>query len=281
MVRSVRPQPDREAHVKAIPAAILSIFLLAASVSAQWMKLPDPAIPRTPDGKADLSGPTPKSGDGKPDLSGIWLPDPDPNGKPEGVEYAVNPRYFVNITADLSPEGVPFQPWAEALFKQRLQSQGKDDPIAHCRPTGVPALGRIPVPFQIVQTPRLILILHEENTVFRQIFLDGRRLAPNPEPRFMGYSTGRWDGDTLIVDTVGLNDRNWLDRMGHPHSDALHVIERFRRADAGHLDVEVTIDDPKAYTKPIIYTQKQTLVPDEDLLEYFCSDNEKDVARFK
>ena len=267
--------------MKSIPATIASIILLAAPASAQWAKQPDPAIPRTQDGKANLAAGTPKSGDGKPDLSGIWLPDPDPNGKPGGVENAINPRYFVDITADLKPEEVPFQPWAAALFKQRLQSQGKDDPIARCQPTGVPGLGRIPVPYKIVQTPRLILILHEENTVFRQIFLDGRRLVSDPEPRFMGYSTGKWDGDTLVVDTVGFNDRNWLDRMGHPHSDALHVIERFRRPDVGHLDVEVTIDDPKAYTKPITYTQKQTLVPDEDLLEYFCSENEKDVARFK
>jgi hypothetical protein len=146
---------------------------------------------------------------------------------------------------------------------------------------GVPGIGLIPVPFKIVQMPRLILILYEDNTTFRQIFLDGRRLAPDPEPRFMGYSTGRWDRDTLIVDTVGLNDRNWLDRMGHPHSDAVHVIERFRRRDAGHLEIEVTIDDPKAYTKPITYTQRQTLLPDEDLLEYFCSENEKDVARYR
>jgi hypothetical protein len=139
----------------------------------------------------------------------------------------------------------------------------------------------IPVPFKIVQMPRLILILYEDNTTFRQIFLDGRRLAPEPEPRFMGYSTGSWDRDTLIVDTVGLNDRNWLDRMGHPHSDAVHVIERFRRRDAGHLEIEVTIDDPRTYTTPITYTQKQRLLPDEDLLEYFCSENEKDVERFR
>jgi hypothetical protein len=256
-------------------------MILAAPASAQWLKHPDPLLPRTRDGKANLSAATPKGRDSKPDLSGVWLPDPDPTGKPEGVENAINPRYFVNIAADLKPEEVPFQPWAQTLFNQRLESQGKDDPISRCQPTGVPAIGRIPLPYKIVQTPRLILILYEEDTVFRQIFLDGRRLPADPEPRWMGYSTGKWDGATLVVDTVGFNDRSWLDRMGHPHSDALHVIERFRRRDAGHLDVEVTIDDPKAYTKPITYTQKQTLVPDEDLLEYFCSENEKDVERFR
>lgn len=255
--------------------------MLAAPTSAQWLKQPDSTVPRMQDGKANLSAATPKGGDGKPDLSGVWLPDPDPTGKPEGVENAISPRYFVNIAADLKPEEVPFQPWAQTLFNQRLQSQGKADPIAHCQPTGVPAIGRIPLPYKIVQTPRLILILYEENTVFRQIFLDGRRLPSEPEPRWMGYSTGKWDGDTLVVDTVGFNDRSWLDRMGHPHSEVLHLTERFRRRDAGHLDVEVNIDDPKAYTKPITYTQKQTLVPDEDLLEYFCSENEKDVERFR
>ena len=267
--------------MKSISAALAGILMLSAPVSAQWLKLTDPTIPRTRDGKANLSARAPKSRDGKPELSGIWLPSPDPTGIPLGVENEIRPRYFVNIAEDMKPEDVPFQPWAAALFKQRLQSEGRDDPIAHCQPTGVPGIGLIPVPFKIVQMPRLILILYEDNSTFRQIFLDGRRLSPDPEPRFMGYSTGRWDRDTLIVDTVGLNDRSWLDRLGHPHSDALHVIERFRRRDAGHLEIEVTIDDPKAYTKPITYTQKQTLLPDEDLLEYFCSENEKDVARFR
>jgi hypothetical protein len=266
--------------MKWIFVALAGILMLSAPVSAQWVKLTDPAIPRTRDGKANLSAPTPKR-DGKPDFAGIWLPFPDPTGEARGVENEVRPRYFVNITEDLKAEEVPFQPWAATLFKQRLQSEGRDDPITRCEPTGVPGIGLIPLPFKIVQTPRLIVILYEENTVFRQIFMDGRRLSKDPEPRFMGYSTGKWEGDTLVVDSVGFNDRNWLDRMGHPHSDALHVIERFRRRDAGHLEIDVTIDDPKAYTKPITYTQKQTLIPDEDLLEFFCSENEKDVVRFR
>ena len=204
-----------------------------------------------------------------------------------------NPRAFASAkdlappqcdgaqSKDLKPEEVTLEPSAAAVFKQRLQSQGKDDPISRCQPTGVPAIGRVPLPYKIVQTPRLIVILYEENTVFRQILLDGRKLPEDAEPRFMGYSIGKWDGDTLVVDTAGFNDGGWLDRMGHPHSEGLHVIERFRRRDAGHLDVEVTIDDPKTYSKPITYMQRQTLVPDEDLLEYFCAENERDVAHFK
>jgi hypothetical protein len=267
--------------MKSVPAAVLGILLFAVPASAQWLRHPDPSLPRTQDGKANLSAPTPTAPDGKPDLSGVWLPDPDPNGVPRGVENDIFPKYFVNIAEDMKPEDVPLLPWAAALFKERLANQGKDDPIAHCQPTGVPALGTIPLPYKIIQTPRLIVILYEENTVFRQIFLDGRKPSPDAEPRWMGYSVGAWSGDTLVVDTVGFNDRSWLDRMGHPHSDGLHVIERFRRRDTGHLDVEVTIDDPKAYTKPITYTQKQTLIADEDLLEYFCAENEKDVARFR
>ena len=271
--------------MNSITAAVaVTVLMFAAEASAQWVKNPDSSIQWTRDGKPNLSARAPKARDGKPDLSGVWLPEPDPKGTPQGVESItgiVLPRHMVDITANLKPEDVPFQPASEALFKQRLQSQGKDDPIAHCQPTGVPALGALPLPYKIIQMPRLIVILYEENTVFRQIFLDPRQPVQDPEPRWMGYSSGKWDGDTLVVDTVGFNDRSWLDRMGHPHSDALHVIERFRRRDAGHLEIEVTIDDPKAYTKPIMYTQKAALVPDEDLLEYFCSDNEKDAQHYK
>lgn len=266
-------------------AAVAIVLMCAAHASAQWAKSPDRAVPRTGDGKPNLSAPAPKAPDGKPDLSGVWMADPEPNVAPgPSIESSIAlrfSRYFVNIAADLKPEDVPLQPSAAALFKQRLQSQGKEDPVAHCQPTGVPALTAIPLPYKIVQTPRLVVMLYEENTVFRQVFLDGRRPVQEPLPRWMGYSSGKWDGNTLVVDTVGFDDRSWLDRMGHPHSDALHVLERLRRADAGHLEAQVTIDDPRTYTKPITYTQKATLIPDEDLLEYFCSENEKDAQHFQ
>ena len=261
----------------------IAFTLLASSVgvSAQWAKMPDPSIPRTGDGRADLSAPAPRTADGKRDLSGVWLADPDPNGKPQGIEQMVFSQYFVNIAADVKMEDVPMRPEAAALFKTRLQSEGRLDPASRCKPTGVPSVNSAPIPYKILQTPKVILILYEENTVFRQIFLDGRHTVKDPEPRWMGYSTGRWEGDTLVVDTTGFNDGHWLDRMGHPGSDALRVIERFHRRDAGHLDIQVTIDDPKSFTKPLTYTQKTTLVADEDLLEYFCAENEKDVEHFK
>lgn len=268
--------------MRSLAAGVLAaIFVFGSPAFGQWAKSPDPSLPRTSDGTPDLSGSAPKDSNGKPNLSGVWLADPDPAGKPGGIEEMVFSRYFVDVAADLPPDAVPFQPWAAELFKERLQSGGKNDPGSHCKPTGVPAINSVPVPYKIVQSDRLVMILYEENTVFRQIFLDSRKPVEHPEPRWMGYSTGKWEGDTLVVDTTGLEDRHWLDRMGHPHSDALHLIERFRRRDAGHLEIEITIDDPKTYTKPITYTQTETLQPDEDLLEYFCTENEKDVQHFQ
>jgi len=178
---------------------------------------------------------------------------------------------------------MPFRsdPRRKLFFMQRLQNNGKDAPQAHCKPSGVPLVNSAPLPYKIIETPRLILILYEENTVFRQIFLDGRHPVKDAEPRWMGYSTGKWQGDTLVVDTVGLNDQSWLDAMGHPHTENLHLTERFRRRDSAHLEIQVTIDDPKAYTKPITYTQTATILPGEDLLEYFCTENEKDVPLYK
>jgi hypothetical protein len=262
-----------------LASVALSFFVSAAS--AQWTKDPRSSLPRTSDGKPDLAASAPKTADGKVDLSGTWLADPDPNGSRQNVENMSFSQYFINVAADLKPDEVPFQPWAKTLFMQRLQSQGKESPTARCKPTGVPAINSVPLPFKIVQTPKLMLLLYEENTTFRQVFLDGRQPVKDAEPRWLGYSAGRWEGDTLVVDTLGFNDQFWLDGMGHPHSDHLHVTEQFRRRDTGHLEIQVTINDPKAYTGPISYTQKLTLVPDEDLLEYFCSENERDVKSFQ
>ena len=145
----------------------------------------------------------------------------------------------------------------------------------------MPQVNAIVLPYKIVQTPSLVLVLYEENTVFRQIFLDGRKPVADPVPRWMGYSTGRWEGDELVVDTVGVTDQSWLDGMGHPHTDRMRVTERFRRRDAGHLEIQTTIDDPGAYTQPFTYTVKATLVPEDDLLEYFCTENEKDAEHYR
>ena len=258
----------------------VALVALATPAAAQWAKVAERSVPNTTDGP-NLSAKAPRAADGKTDLSGVWLVDTDPNGKREGLEQLVFPKHFVNIAADVDFDKVPLRPEAAALFQQRLASDGKASPDAYCKPNGVFELISGPLPFKIVQTPQLILMLFEGDTVFRQIFLDGRRPIEDPEPRYMGYSSGRWDGDTLVVDTVGFKDQMWLDAMGHPGSSKLHMTERVRRRDAGHLAIEVTIDDPVSYTKPLTYTPTFTLQPGEDLLEYFCAENEKDAQHYE
>jgi hypothetical protein len=179
----------------------------------------------------------------------------------------------------MKPEDVQMEPWAEALLKQHMENPASD-PEAHCQPIGEPSMAAAPTPRKIVQTPRLIFVLYE-GMDFRQIFLDSRKVATEAEPRWMGYSSDRWEGDTLVVETVGLNERSWLGRKGHPHSDALRITERFHRRDVGHLEVDVTLTDSKAYRTPIIYKLTLTLMPDDDLLEYFCTENERDVPHYR
>jgi hypothetical protein len=273
--------------MKSLAAASAVLLLFAAPAFAQWAKASDASLPRTGDGKPNLSARAPRAPDGKLDLSGVWSAETDPTALPPGsttvesITGFVPPRYFLDVTVGMKPEDAAMTPWASDLFSQRQAARGKNDPAAHCQPLGVPAVSVTPLPYKIVQTPKIVLILYEGESVFRQIFLDSRRIVEDPQPRFMGYSTGKWDGDTLVVDTVGFTDKTWLDARGHPHSDALHLIVRFRRPNVGSLEIEVTINDPKAYVKPLKYTLKASLVPDEDLLEYFCAENEKDAQHIQ
>ena len=268
---------------KATTATILAALIVGPYAHGQWAQFPDKSIPRTSTGGADLTAPTPRTADGTPDLFGVWLPDADP--LPEGVQTVEGdqpfPRHMFNITADLGPEDVELTPWAAELFNQRLENRDFPGPGAHCEPTGIPLLNAGVLPYKIVQTPDLVVILYEGDTVFRQIFLDGREPVEDPLPRWMGYSTGRWNGAELVVETTGLTEESWLDVMGHPHSDSLRVIERFRRRDAGHLEIETTIDDPAAYAQAVTYTVTATALPDDDLLEYFCTENEKSSAHYQ
>ena len=236
----------------------LVLTALCTAATAQWLNYPTPGIPRLPDGKPNLAAPAPKAPDGKPDLSGVWT---------------INAGAPAN---DLKPGEV--LPWAETLTKERQENLGKDDPSSvHCLPFG-PRLNFVPTnPLKIVQTPTLIIILSEDLT-YRQIFLDGRDLPADPNPDFMGYSVGHWEGDTLIVRTAGYNDRTWLDYGGHPHTESLRTTERFHRKDFGHLEIAETFDDPKAYARP--WTMKVTtdLIPDSDLIEYVCNENNTNIA---
>ncbi len=241
------------------------LFLILCSTSAaQWSQVPSKGIPRTRDGKPDLTAPTPRKADGKPDLAGIW-----------GTE---SPKYLINIAADFKPGELPIQPWAEALTKERMTGiHAAEESNANCEPPGVPRIDNTPNPFKIVQEPDMVVILYEAFGQFRQIFLDGRKLPVDANPTWLGYSVGRWEGDTLVAETTGFNGKTWLDQTGHPTTDALHVTERYHRRDLGHMDLQATIDDPKAYMKPWTITEPMVLLPDTDLIEYVCNENEKDL----
>jgi hypothetical protein len=240
-------------------------MLLATAVSAQWIDYPTPGIPRTADGKPNLAAPAPKGRDGKPDLSGLWEP----------ASKGADPQ-FLDVAKNVQG-GLPFQPWAAELVKARRADENKDDPDGHCQPLGLVKMHLHPYPRKMIQVPGLLLILFERNTEYRQIFTDGRPLPEDPQPSFNGYSTAKWDGDTLVVQSIGFKDGLWLDISGTPLTDAAKVTERFRRPHFGNLEIEVTVDDPKAYTKPWSIQVSQTIALDTDMLEFVCQENEKDV----
>jgi len=244
----------------AIAAATMASVLSAPAV-AQWINYPTPGIPRLPDGKPNLSAPAPKTPDGKPDLSGIWA--------------VTDGKYFQDLGA--SGVVVPMLPWAKALYEARKENLQKGHPSERCIGHGVTDFDTHPTPRRIIQTPGVIAILFESYNHFRQILLDGRPLPPPTQPAYMGYSVGKWEGDTLVVDTTGLNDQGWLDMNGHHQTEAMHVTERFRRRNFGHIDLQVTIDDPKAYIKPwTVALAGLDLVSDQELIESIC-ENEKDL----
>lgn len=266
-------------RIRHVLAGALGGFFVFCVVNAQWLNSPTLRLPRTADGRAILDAPFPRAGDGRPDLSGVWQPAADRNDPAGGVEGIVGPRYLISILRDIRPDDEPMQPWAAELYKQRNANFRRDNPLIRCLPAGVPRLNAYTHPYKIVQTPELIVILYESQTMFRQIFMDGRSLPQDPQPSWMGYSVGRWEGDVLIVESSGFNDQTWLDGSGHPHSDAMRLTERFRRHDVGRMDIEIVVDDPKTYTRPVRYVQPQVLLPDTDLIEYICTENAKEVFR--
>jgi hypothetical protein len=245
-----------------LSTAIVVFIALTCTTSAQWRHR-DATAPRTADGKLDVKAPPPRTAAGTVDLSGIWQTDT---------------KYNFNLAADLKPGDVVMLPWAQALYAERQANLGKDDPEGFCLPPGFPRVNGVPFPQKIIQTSNAIVILYETRTTFRQIFLgNAHTLATDPQPTWMGYSRGRWDGDTLIVETTGFNDKTWLDDGGHPHSEQMKVTERFRRPSFGQLVVEITIDDPKTYAKPWTVTQAFQLAADNELIEYICNENNLDV----
>jgi hypothetical protein len=238
-----------------------ALTLSGAIADAQWITLTTPNIPRTADGKPDMKAPAPQLS-GKSDLSGLWRFDSDP--------------YTNNVTVDLKPEEI--DPSAAALYTQRMEDLGKDDPTTYrCLPPGPRQFFAPQSWVRIIQTPAMIVMLYE-NLLYRQIFTDGRELPKDPNPSFMGYSVGRWEGATLVIDSIGFKDTTWLDFGGHPHSEALKLTERIKRGAFGRLDVDVRFEDSKLYQRPWTVPVHAEIVADTEMLEYVCNENEKDSA---
>ena len=257
-----------------VAGAVLAIASVA--VEAQWIGYPTANVPRTRDGKPNLAAPAPRTSDGKPDFSGVWASD----GYTTGTEgLGAPPRTVFFDLAHALGSRPPYQPWAAALYDRRRGDESKDNPDARCLPLGPLQMLAHPLPKKILQAPGLVVMLHERNMEFRQIYTDGRAAPKDPNPSWYGYSTAHWDGDTLVVDTNGLRDGLWADFNGSPLTDQATIRERFRRPSYGTLQVEVTITDPKAYTRPFSVAVNQHLALDTDLLEYACLENEKDVPR--
>jgi hypothetical protein len=262
---------------------LVAAFIVSSSVllSAQWPSHVAANVPRLPNGNINLAAPAPRSADGSPDLAGVWMAraDGDPNGIPGRAPLARFGNTGVGFKDDL-----PFQPWALALQKKRAAEFSKDDPDGLCLPESTLQLHLDPQPFKIVQTPDQIFIVYETNYGLRTINLDGRPLPPQggPQPYWYGYSIGRWDGDTLVVESNNYRDGGWLDARGSPITDAARVTERIRRVNYGQLDIEVTIDDPKAYTTPFtVRVDERRAADGSDLIEFICNENQQFLKRVK
>lgn len=239
-----------------------AVLACALPAYAQWQGHPTPNVPRTADGKPNLSAPAPRTPEGRPDLSGIWLAS----------------RAVFNLSQALKRgETISFTPEGKKLFDERRATESKDDPSARCLPTGLPMRALLRTPFKILQVPAVTVILYESRTTFRQILTDGRPLPREVDwPAWQGFSVGRWDGETFVVETAGFNGRAWLDQAGYPATTALRFTERFRRRDFGHIDLEMTIDDSNMYTKPWTMASELVLQADTELLEFICEENERD-----
>jgi hypothetical protein len=248
----------RRYHAMKILTIALALTAFVTPLAAQWLQHPTPGIPRTADGKPNLTAPPPRTADGKSDLTGLWdMP----------LDTAVG-NIAVRNVGDLKPADV--QPWAQALVQQRAENFGKDNPRYRCLPQG-PGYSTDGGMKRFLQTPAMIVILNEDLT-YRQIFMDGRALETNPDPSWMGYSVGHWDKDTLVVESSGFNDRTWI-HDGYPHTEALRMTERYRRTDFGHLEIAVTFQDPGAYSKAWTVAIRAHLAADTEMLESVCNEN--------
>jgi hypothetical protein len=294
----------RREALLAAAVVILGMPLASTHLAAQWLKYPTAGVPRKADGKVDMTGATPRLADGKPDFSGIWttgepfdrrahglstpkdLPPPrDPQSSKEALTPAdpsaiVGSRQMANLGIDL-PGGLPYRPWLAAIVKERTENLAKDDPHIRCLPDNFLRAYGMPHLLKFVHTPNLLVMLNEMNAGYRQVFTDARPLPKDPTPSWQGYSSGKWSGDTLVIDTIGLHDDTWIDWNGSVLTEAAKVREQIRRPDFGYLEIQVTVDDPKAYTKPWTVTLKQRIVVDTELIDEICVENEQSLKHMK
>jgi len=279
---------------------ILGAPLASTHLAAQWLKYPTAGVPRKADGKVNMSAPSPRMADGKPDFSGIWttaepnsrragLSSPQQTSGPREVQSPDNEespsdatasRQMANIGIDL-PGGLPYQPWLVPIVKERTDNLAKDDPHIKCLPDNFIRAYGLPHLLKFVHTPNLLVVLNEMNAGYRQVFTDARPLPQDPTPSWQGYSSGKWSGDTLVIDTNGLRDDTWIDWIGSVVTQAGKVREQIRRPDFGHLEIQITVDDPKAYTKPWTVTLRERIVVDVELIDEICAENEQSLKHMK
>ena len=268
-----------------VAVAFGAVTTLPGTAWAQWFKYPTAGVPRTAEGRPNLSAPAPRTPKGKADFTGIWLTNnsrcrsQDPESLLCGPELPMG-REGINMGVSI-PGGLPYQPWLATLVKKRTADNGKDDPHVRCLPDTFLRAYSLPHLLKFVQTPGLLIMLDELNAGYRQVFIDGRPLPEDPAPSWQGYSSARWDGDTLVVNSIGFRDDLWIDANGSMITSAAKVEERIRRPDYGHLDITVTVDDAKAYTRPWTVTLHQRLALNTELVDEICLENEKSSQRMK
>jgi hypothetical protein len=263
--------------------ALLGSSLASDPLAAQWLNHPTARVPRAADGKVDVAAPTPRLADGKPDLSGIWTAaNPNPTtgtgNAPSDGHDITSSRYMANFGVDL-PGGLPYQPWLVPIVKERTENLAIDDPHIRCLPDHFLRAYGLPHLLKFVHTPDLLVVLNEMNAGYRQVFTDARPLPEDPAPSWQGYSSAKWSGDTLVIDTIGVRDDTWIDWNGSVLTEAAKVREEIRRPDFGHLVIRVTVDDPRAYTTPWSVTLTQRIVVDAELIDETCLENEQFVQR--
>ncbi len=272
--------------------ALLCFAILAVTAQAQWLNYRAAGTPTTPDGKVNLAAPAPRMPDGKPDLSGVWhaqntaaqtglTASVEAGGQVRLAGQPGGPGYSGNVLRDVKPGENIETPLEVKVRTARLADGTRPDPTLFCLPWGMPVNNLVAEVVKFVQAPRELIAIYEVDNSYRQIYLDGRPLPKDPNPSWMGYSTGHWEGETLVVESEGFNDRTWLDMSGHSHGEMLHLTERYHRRDFGHMDVEMIFTDPEFYSKPFSIKFTHALVPDSDILESYCNENNKDLQHIQ